>query len=719
VTGAPTAPARAGRRTLDCILRPSSIAVIGASRQPGTIGWQIVDNLLSHGFHGNVYPVNPHAGSIHSIRSYPSVADLPEVPEMAVVVVPKGAVRGVVQECADAGVGGVVVISAGFKEVGGSGVEEERALLEIVRGHGMRMVGPNCMGVLNTADETSMNATFAPTMPPSGSIAFMSQSGAMGVTILDYAAEYGIGISQFVSMGNKADVSGNDLLDYWGEDDRVGVMLLYLENFGNPRRFTRIAREVTRRKPVIAVKAGRSRAGARAASSHTGAMAAMDVATDALFAQCGVLRVDTVEELFDAAMAFGNAPLPAGPRVAIVTNAGGPGIIIADACEARGLEVVPLSDGAQERLRDVLPEEASVANPVDMIASAGAEEYRSVLEIVLDDEEVDAVIAAFVPPLGIDSADIARAIRQVAEGADKPVMAVLMGREGLPRGMAELHEARIPAYIFPESAARALAAMEKHRRWLDRPTGQVRRFEDVDAGRASRVLERAASEGRNLLPVPEAMELLEAYGIPVAPHRTVESADAAAAAAYDVGFPVVLKAVAPGLSHKTEAGAVALDLEDEEDVRKAYRDMERRAREWPDEAEMVGAVVQPMLRGGRETIVGMTVEPNFGPLIMFGLGGIYVEALRDVTFRVQPVTDVDAREMTRSIRGAKLLEGVRGEPGVDFDRLIEVLQRVSQLVGDHPGIQELDVNPFLAYPEGDRCVAVDARVVIAEDGERS
>ena len=719
MTGAPTAPARPGRRTLDCILRPASIAVIGASRQKGTIGWQIVDNLLAHGFHGNVYPVNPHAPSIHSIRSYPSVADLPEVPELAVVVVPKGAVRGVVEECGDAGVGGVVVISAGFKEVGGSGIEEERALLEIVRGHGMRMVGPNCMGVLNTADETSMNATFAPTMPPPGSIAFMSQSGAMGVTILDYAAEYGIGISQFVSMGNKADVSGNDLLDYWGEDDRVSVMLLYLENFGNPRRFTRIAREVTRRKPVIAVKAGRSRAGARAASSHTGAMAAMDVATDALFAQCGVLRVDTVEELFDAAMAFGNAPMPAGPRVAIVTNAGGPGIIIADACEARGLEVAPLSRGAQERLREVLPEEASVANPVDMIASAGAEEYRAVLEIVLEDDEVDAVIAAFVPPLGIDSADIARAIRQVTEGAAKPAMAVLMGREGLPRGMAELHEARIPAYIFPESAARALAAMEKHRRWLDRPTGRVRTFEDVDAGRATRVLERAASEGRNLLPVPEAMELLETYGIPVAPYRTVEDADGAAGAAYELGFPVVLKAVAPGLSHKTEAGAVALDLEDEEDVRKAYREMERGAREWPDGAEMTGAVVQPMIAGGRETILGMTLEPNFGPLIMFGLGGIYVEALGDVTFRVQPVTDVDAREMTRSIRGAKLLEGVRGEPGVDFDRLTEVLQRVSQLVGDHPEIQELDVNPFLVFPEGDRCVAVDARVVIAEDAGRA
>ncbi len=704
------------RPSLDALLRPSSIAVIGASRRPGTIGYQIVDNLLVHRFEGTVYPVNPGATAIHSMRAFPSVSALPEVPDLAVVVVPKEHVIPVVRECAEAGVPGVVVISAGFKEVGGSGVTRERELLEIVRSHGMRMVGPNCMGVINTSGERSMNATFAPSMPPSGPIAFMSQSGAMGVTILDYAAEYGIGVSQFVSMGNKADVSGNDLLAYWRDDPGVGVILLYLENFGNPRRFTRIARQVTRQKPVIAVKAGRSRAGARAASSHTGAMAAMDVATDALFAQCGVLRVDTVEELFDAAMAFGNAPLPEGPRVAIVTNAGGPGIIIADACESRGLDVAPLTDAAQSRLRELLPEEASVANPVDMIASARAEEYGSVLEIVLADEEVDAVIAAFVPPLGVDAGDVARAIRSVAEGAPKPVMAVLMGREGLPRGMAELHEARIPAYIFPESAARALAAMEKYRRWLARPAGEVRRFDDVDRERADRVLEEAADEGRSLLPVPQALAVLEAYRIPVAPYRVVGSADEAAVAASELGYPVVLKAVAPGLSHKSEAGAVALDLDEPAAVRVAYRDMEAAAADWPDGAVMTGAVVQPMLRGGRETIVGMTLEPNFGPLIMFGLGGIYVEALGDVTFRVQPVTDVDAREMVRDIRGSRLLEGVRGEPGVCFERLAEVLERVSQLVGDHPEIRELDVNPFLAFQEADRCVAVDARILVGEPG---
>ncbi len=700
--------------SLDSLLRPDSVAVVGASRTPGTIGYEVLDNLLEHDFAGTVYPVNPNARAVHSVRAYPSVSDLPEVPDLAMIVVPKEHVLPVVEECGEIGVGGVVVISAGFREVGEQGARRERELLEVVREHGMRMVGPNCMGVINTSGDFSLNATFAPSMPPAGPIAFMSQSGAMGVSILDYAAEYGFGISQFVSMGNKADVSGNDLLEYWRRDDEVGVILMYLENFGNPQNFNRIARDTTREKPVIAVKAGRSKAGARAASSHTGALAAMDVATDALFAQCGVQRADTVEELFDLAMAFGNAPLPAGPRVGIVTNAGGPGIIIADACEARGLEVPALSGPVADRLRDVLPAEASVGNPVDMIASADADDYRRVLEGVLEDDGIDAVIAAFVPPLGIDAVDVARAIRDAAEASDKPVMAVLMGREGLPRGMAELRGAGVPAYIFPESAARALAAMDRHREWLERPDGEVESFE-ADPDAASALLDRAEEEGRELLTVEESLRVLEAYGVPTAPHRVVRNADDAAAAVEEMGGAVVLKAVAPGLVHKTEAGAVALDLETADEAREAYLEIERRSRTW-EEAELEGVLVQPMVKGGRETIVGMTTEPNFGPLVMFGLGGIYVEAFGDVTFRLQPVSDLDAREMIRSIRGAPLLEGVRGEEGVDFEVLAETIQRVSQLVGDHPRIAELDVNPFLAFPEGGRSVAVDGRILLRPDG---
>ncbi|MFW6192382.1 MAG: acetate--CoA ligase family protein [Gemmatimonadota bacterium] len=701
-------------RSLDSILRPSSVAVIGASRRRGTIGWQILDNLLQNDFQGTVYPVNPSADAIHSIRSYSSVADLPEVPDLAVVVVPGEIVPGVVEACGEAGVRGVVVISAGFREIGGAGVAREQKLKRIVDAHGMRMVGPNCMGTLNTAPDVSMNATFAPSTPPAGPIAFMSQSGAMGVTILDYASEYGFGISQFVSMGNKADVSGNDLLEYWRRDDDVGVILMYLENFGNPRRFTRIARRTTREKPVVAVKAGRTKAGARAASSHTGALSAVDVVTDALFAQCGVQRADTVEELFDIAMAFGNAPLPAGPRVAIVTNAGGPGIITADACEARGLEVAPLSERTQARLREGLPEEASVENPVDMIASADAEDYAVALREVIRDDEVDAVIAAFVPPLGIGAVDVARAIRGASEGSAKPVLAVLMGRKGLPRGMAELRDAGVPGYIFPESAARALSAMHRHRRWLERPTGEVRSFE-MDHDRVAELLDRAESEGRELLTVDESLEVLDACGVPVTRHHAVSDLEAALEAAGEIGYPVVLKAVAPGLVHKTEAGAVELDLETDAELREAWNRIEAAAEGWED-AELRAVLVQEMVTGGRETIVGTTQEPNFGPLVMFGLGGVYVEALGDVTFRLQPVSDVDAADMVRSIRGAALLRGIRGEEAVALATIEETIQRVSQLVGAHPRIRELDVNPFVATPDPAACVAVDGRILLGPPG---
>lgn len=698
---------------LDAILRPRSIAVIGASRKPNTIGWQILDNLLRHGYAGAVYPVNPTAEAVHSIRAYPSVEAIPHPVDLAVLVVPKQHVLAAAEECGRMGVRGLLVISAGFREVGGEGAERERQLVEIVRRHGMRLVGPNCMGVLNTAPDLSMNATFAPTMPPSGRVAFLSQSGAMGVTILDYAAEYGIGISQFVSVGNKPDVSGNDLLEYWAGDDRTGLVLMYLENFGNPRRFHALAREITRRKPVIAVKSGRSGAGARAASSHTGALAAGDIATDALLHQSGVLRVDTVEEMFDLAMAFSHQPVPRGNRVAIVTNAGGPGILIADACEAAGLHVTELTEETRTRLAEYLPEEASVRNPVDMIASATAHSYRTAVEMVLADPQVDAVIATFVPPLGVRQEDVAEAIvAAVAGQSEKPVLAVLMGREGLPQGLAELNAAGIPGYRFPESAARALAAMYRHRRWLDRPTGTVRRFE-VDADTVAGIIDAAQAEGRAKLSETEVMRVLQAYGVPVAPYAVARTADEAVAAADAVAGPVVLKVLSPHVIHKSDVGGVAVGVDGKGEVRAAFRRMttEVPARAGIEPAQVEGVLVQAMVRGGKETIIGMSQDPAFGPLLMFGLGGIYVEALGDVVFRVHPVTDVDAAEMTRGIRGVKLLEGVRGEPAVDFERIEEVIARISQLVGEHPAIAELDVNPWVALPDGG--VAVDGRITVA------
>ncbi|HKP75393.1 MAG TPA: acetate--CoA ligase family protein [Longimicrobiaceae bacterium] len=578
----------------------------------------------------------------------------------------------------------------------------------------MRLVGPNCMGVLNTAPDVAMNATFAPNMPPAGPVAFLSQSGAMGVTILDYAAEYGIGISQFVSVGNKADVSGNDLIQYWHGDERTRVILMYLENFGNPRKFTRLAREITKTTPIIVVKSGRSLAGARAASSHTGALAGADSAIDALLRQCGVLRAETVEEMFDLAMAFSHQPIPRGNRVAIVTNAGGPGIIIADACEAQGLAVAELTEATRARLAEQLPAEASVQNPVDMIASATAESYRMAVEAVLADARVDAVIAAFVPPLGIRQQDVAQAIVDAAGGQhDKPVLAVLMGREGLPAGLAELNAAGIPGYRFPESAVRALAAMYRQRVWQERPAGEVRRFEpDADAVRA--ILDRAAAGGREKLSETEVMRVLGAYGIPVAPYRVVRTADDARCAADELGWPVVLKTLSPRIIHKSDVGGVYVGVEDAEELARAWTqvavDAPRRAGVAADEVE--GVLVQKMVSGGKETIVGMTSDPQFGPVLMFGLGGIYVEALGDVVFRVHPVNDVDAREMVRSIRGWRLLAGVRGEPASDTAAVEKVIQRVSRLVGDFDEIREMDINPWLAFPSGG--VAVDGRIMLAQ-----
>jgi acetyl coenzyme A synthetase (ADP forming)-like protein len=695
----------------DAILRPKSIAVIGASRTPNTIGWQILDNLLRFGFNGPLYPVNPKAEVIHSIRAYPTVRAIPDPVDLAIVVVPKHLVQGVAEECGQKRVKGLVVITAGFAEVGGEGIVREAKLLETVKRYGMRMVGPNCMGVLNSSPDFSMNATFAPTMPPYGPVGFISQSGAMGLSILDYAEELGIGIHQFVSVGNKADVSGNDLLLYWADDPEIRVILMYLESFGDPRRFYQIARELTRKKPIFVVKAGRTAAGARAASSHTAALAGTDLAADALMEQCGVVRAQTVEELFDYAMAFPRLPLPKGNRVAIVSNAGGPAIILADACESLGLSVHELSAETQAAIRRRVPDEAAVRNPVDLIASATAETYRDVLALVLQDPNVDAVIVSVVPPpLGSKAKDVAEAIVRVAASRrDIPVMAVLMGRQGIPAGMRELLTAGMPGYIFPESAARALAAMNRYREWLERPAGTEHRF-PADAGRVAGILKGAAAEGREKLTEAEAMEVLGAYGIPTVPWRRAVSADEAAAAARAIGFPVVLKVISASIVHKSDVGGVVLGLSSEKEVREGYARMLQRVKE---RAGVVpeSVFVQAMIPGGRETIVGSTRDPKAGPLLMFGLGGLAVEVLKDVVFRVHPVTDVDARGMVRGIRGFGFLEGVRGEPAVDLVALQEIIQRVSQLVGEHEAILEMDINPLVAFP--DRVLALDARFRIA------
>ncbi len=697
--------------SLTALLAPRSIAVIGASRRPATIGHQMLTNLISHGFTGAVYPVNPTARCIGSVKAYPTVGDIPDPIDLGIIVVPKQHVLDVTEQCVAAGVKSLVVISAGFKEVGAAGAELERQLVDLVRHSGTRMVGPNCMGVINRDPAVSMNATFATATPAFGHAAFVSQSGALGVSVLDYAREYGIGIAQFVSIGNKADVSGNDLLVQWEHDPAVRVILMYVENFGNPRRFLETASRLTKTKPIIVVKSGRSRAGARAALSHTGALAASDTAVDALLTQAGVLRAASIEELFDMAMGFGARALPRGRRTAVLTNAGGPGILAADALETCGLDVVDLSPETVRAIRPLLPDEASIRNPLDMIASATPAGYKAALTALLADPNIDAVVPIFVPPFGIKQSDVAEAIGSAAETAPhKPVLAVLMGREGLPEGRAELHQSGIPAYIFPESAARALAALNRHREWADTPTVRAERLV-VDRDAADRIVATALGEDRDRLSEIEALELLSAYGIPIAPARLATSVLEALSVARDFGYPLVLKIVSPDVLHKSDVGGVQVGIRSEAELRTAYDQLLGNVRRSVPEARITGVLVQQMVEGGRETIAGTTHDAKFGSLVMFGLGGIFVEAMRDVMFRVSPITAADASAMLDGIRGARRLTGMRGEPPVDRDALSAVLRRLSQLAEDFPDIRELDVNPLMAFPSG--CMAADARVLLA------
>jgi acyl-CoA synthetase (NDP forming) len=634
-------------------------------------------------------------------------------------------VLATVEACGRKGVRGVVVISAGFKETGTEGVARERELLECVRRFGMRMVGPNCLGVLNAEPGVRLDATFAPTYPPSGNVAFSSQSGALGLAILETAAALNVGISHFVSVGNKSDVSGNDLLDYWEGDPGTRVILLYLESFGNPGRFLEIARRVSRTKPIAAVKSGRTRAGVRAASSHTGSLAGTDSAVEALCLQTGVIRCDTMEELFDVAMLLASQPVPTGHRVGIVTNAGGPAIMASDACESRGLEVSTLADETVRALREFLPPEASTRNPVDMIASAGPPSFEKAVRLVASDPNVDALLVIYVTPIITQPQAVAEAIVRGTEAAraeaalrgqgPKPVLSCIMGSHGVMEGVASLQKSHIPSYAFPEAAAIALARMVRYGLWRAEAEGTRRRFDDVDRARAAEVIEgacRRAGAERVWLNGDEVSAILDAYRVARPGIETATTADQAAEAAGRLGYPVAVKLLSPTITHKSDVGGVVLDVREERELYQAVAGIESRLDGLGKRGEMAGVSIQPMVREGVETIIGMTRDPSFGPLLMFGMGGIHVELLQDVVFRVHPLTDRDAREMVQSVRGAKLLSGYRGAPPGDVAKLEEVLLRISQLGGDHPEIVEMDLNPLKVLPPGRGCVVLDARVAV-------
>ncbi len=704
--------------SLDAIFRPKSVAVVGASSQKGGVGREIFDKLLASDFNGPIYPVNPKADFVHSVKAYPSVASLPEPVDLVVIVVPRGAVFRVVEECAQKGVKGLVVISAGFKEVGDDGARVERKIVETIKKHGMRLVGPNCMGVINTDPDVRLDATFGPTIPIRGNVAFVSQSGALGVTILEFANQLNLGVSMFVSVGNKADISGNDLLEYWKDDGSIDVILMYLESFGNPRKFTRLAREVSQTKPIIVVKSGRTASGARAASSHTGSLAGTDMAFDALFKQCGVIRADTIEEMFDISLAFANQPVPTGNRVGIVTNAGGPGIMAADACESLRLEIADLSEETKKKLRDYLPPEASVENPVDLIASGDEEAFQYALDQVLQDDNIDAVIVIFVPPIMTDPTKVAQKISEVANRFDKPVLGCFMGVKGVSPGVEELKRNRIPAYLFPESAAKALSAMVSYGEWKQKERGQTIEYE-ADRVAVAKVFNRCKREDRAQLTDLEVFEVLEAYGIPLARYAIGRTWTEVRKIANDLGYPVVLKITSKEVVHKTDVGGVVVDIRGDAELHSAHEAMIEAFKAQGVGGDKLAFSVQEMVSGGRETILGLNSVPNFGHLVMFGLGGVYVEVLKDVVFRISPLTDRDAAEMLKGIRGYPILKGIRGEKPVAFEKLSDALLRLSQLAHDFPEILELDINPFMTFPEPDRCRSVDARLQISLEPERT
>ncbi|NQT73319.1 MAG: GNAT family N-acetyltransferase [Chloroflexi bacterium] len=706
--------------SLQAFLKPRSIAVIGATQRVGSIGNKVFYNILHQGLTGVVYPVNPNAKVVCSVSAYPSVLDIPGDVDLAIVIVPAKGVNKVVQECGRKGVRGVVIISAGFGEAGPEGIERQQQLLDTARNYGMRMVGPNCMGVLNTDPEVNMNATFSPVFPPVGSIAMATQSGALGLAILEYAENLNIGLSTFVSVGNKADVSSNDLIQYWEEDPSTKVILLYLESFGNPAKFGRIARRISAEKPIVVVKSGRTLAGSRAAASHTGALATTEIASDALFKQAGIIRVDSLEELFDVANLLVNQPLPNGKRIAILTNGGGPGILTADACAARGLELPSLAKSTVSKLKRFLPKEASLVNPVDMTAGPSAEDYKKAMKIMAQDENIDILIVIFIPPVVTEPEAIAKAIREVAprfREQGKTLVASFMSSRGAPSELGSKEEGHVPTFTFPEATAGALAKICDYSEWLKRPAGKIPRFTNIDRRKAARIIEEALgkSSTRPLwLSAKSTVEVLEAYGIQVVPTRLAKTAKEAADVAEEIGFPVCAKLLSKTITHKTDIGGVALDLRSRGEVEQAFARIRHRLENEGLGNEMGGVIVQNMIKGGLEVIVGVTQDPSFGPLILFGYGGIYTELYKDVAFRIHPLTDLDTSEMVRSTKAYKLLEGWRGAKRADVESLEELLLRISAMVEDIPQLVELDLNPVKVKAEGKGYSVVDARIMISD-----
>ncbi len=696
---------------LEAFFTPRSVAVVGASAVPGKMGYILMDNIIRGGYKGRIYAVNPKGGEILGYPAYPNITDIPDPVDLAVIVIPAAAIPDAVDRCGEKGVKALLIISAGFREAGPEGARRERDVVARAQKYGMRILGPNVLGLIDTI--SMLNATFATTMARPGEIAFFSQSGALGSAILDWSHIENLGFSHFVSLGNKADINEIDLLEAWGDDPHSRVILAYLEGISDGARFMQVARQVTRKRPVIAIKSGTTTAGTRAISSHTGSLAGSERAYEAAFNQTGIIRAQSVQDLFDYSEIFAYQPMLCGNRIAIVTNAGGPGILATDALDKVGLQLAHFEKRTIEAMAPFLPETANLYNPVDVIGDARSDRYRAALQAVLADPGVDGVVVLLTPQAMTDVLDIARTVVEIVKAYDKPVVTSFIGGEVVQPAVLLFQDNHIPTYPFPERAVYAFGAMEQYRLWLERPPQHLAEF-SVDKARVREIFAKARHEGRLNLGEVEARAVIEAYGLRVPRATLAHSPEEAVRLAGEIGYPVVMKIASPDILHKSDIGAVKVGLGKPADVRDAYDLIEFRARRHNPDADIWGVLVQQMIVGGKEVIIGMSRDPQFGPMLMFGLGGIYVEVMKDVVFRIAPIDRLEAREMVESIRSYPLLKGVRGEPPADVDAVVETILRVSQLVTDFPEIVEMDVNPLIVHEAGQGATVLDARMILAK-----
>ncbi len=696
---------------LSKIMKPKSVAVIGASTKPKTIGSEVMQRLRDYKFQGEIYPVNPKGGIIEGFQAYTSVLEIPNEVDFAIIIVPQKFVLAAIDECNQKGIKGICIISAGFKESGKEGAEAEKELLEKIRAYGMRLVGPNCLGVLNTNPEVSMDATFAESLPIRGDIGFVSQSGALGGGILNILKDLNVGFAQFISIGNQADVNAETAMEYWENDDDVKQILLYMESIQNPDNFRKLATRISKKKPIVALKAGRSAAGASAASSHTGSLAGADKAANALLAQSGVIREYSLKNLFATAKVFSNCPIPKGDRVAIITNSGGPGIMATDAICEYGMQIAPITDATKDKLRSFLPAAASVKNPIDMIASAPIEHYMQTLETVIADDNVDMIMVIYLPFLGLKDIDVAKAIMEIkAKNPQKPVIGVFMTTSDFFTKLSEM-EVNMPFFMYAEEAAEGLNRLNQQRLWQERPVGSIPTY-NVDRARAEQIIKQSIHEGRAQLTTRESIDVLDAYGIRVCKSGFATNLEEVVEIGNKIGYPVVMKMTSKTTSHKTDVGGVRVNIQSEEQLKAEYNDLITKLEEKGLLDGLEGVIIQEMVKGNREMVCGIATDPQYGPMMMFGLGGVFIEVMKDVTFRIAPLTDVDATEMIKSVKAYKLLEDARGTTPAQMDQIQETLLRLSQLVTDYPFIDELDINPLLISEKTGEGIAVDGRIKV-------